>query len=109
MDFTLVLVTVLSLTLATVMTVLAWRLAREGFKIPHSAVQKGLQEVSWPGRLEAVQERLLVLLDGAHNPAAARELAEEYFDARKVLASLVERALTPAEGPRGVAGLIPPP
>ena len=54
----------------------AWRLAREGFKIPHSAVQKGLQEVSWPGRLEAVQERPLVLLDGAHNPAAARELAE---------------------------------
>ena len=33
----------------------AWRLAREGFKIPHSAVQKGLQEVSWPGRLEAVR------------------------------------------------------
>ena len=31
----------------------------------------------WPGRFEVAQEKPLVLLDGAHNPAAAEALAEE--------------------------------
>jgi dihydrofolate synthase/folylpolyglutamate synthase len=54
----------------------AWRLSRDGFQITRSAIVKGLQSTSWPGRLEKVLERPLVLLDGAHNPAAARVLAE---------------------------------
>ena len=53
----------------------AWRLGREGFSIPPSAIQEGLRAASWPGRLEAVSDRPLVLVDGAHNPAAMRELA----------------------------------
>ena len=31
----------------------------------------------WPGRFEVAQEKPLVLLDGAHNPAAAEALAGE--------------------------------
>jgi len=31
----------------------------------------------WPGRFEVAQEKPLVLLDGAHNPAAAQALTEE--------------------------------
>ena len=31
----------------------------------------------WPGRFEVAQEKPLVLLDGAHNPAAAEALAKE--------------------------------
>jgi dihydrofolate synthase/folylpolyglutamate synthase len=54
----------------------AWRLSRDGFRITRSAIVKGLQSTSWPGRLEKVLEHPLVLLDGAHNPAAARVLAE---------------------------------
>jgi len=54
----------------------AWRLAREGFAISRQAVVEGLRGVSWPGRLEPIFDRPLVLLDGAHNPAAAREVAE---------------------------------
>jgi dihydrofolate synthase/folylpolyglutamate synthase len=54
----------------------AWRLSQDGFHIGRSAIAKGLQSTSWPGRLEKVLERPLVLLDGAHNPAAARVLAE---------------------------------
>src|SRR5262249_29651077 len=53
-----------------------WRLMREGFNISHSAIREGLNKVLWPGRLEKIQERPLVLLDGAHNPAAAQEVAE---------------------------------
>jgi dihydrofolate synthase/folylpolyglutamate synthase len=36
-----------------------------------------LAEVWWPGRLDTVSRRPLVILDGAHNPAAAQELASE--------------------------------
>jgi dihydrofolate synthase/folylpolyglutamate synthase len=54
----------------------AWRLSRDGFQITRSAIVEGLQSTSWPGRLEKVLEHPLVLLDGAHNPAAARVLAE---------------------------------
>jgi dihydrofolate synthase/folylpolyglutamate synthase len=54
----------------------AWRLSQDGFQITRSDIVKGLQSTAWPGRLEKVLEHPLVLLDGAHNPAAARELAE---------------------------------
>jgi dihydrofolate synthase/folylpolyglutamate synthase len=54
----------------------AWRLSRDGFRITRTAIVQGLQSTSWPGRLERVLEHPLVLLDGAHNPAAARALAE---------------------------------
>ena len=54
----------------------AARLAQAGFNIPPGAIRDGLQAASWPGRLEMIRHRPLVLLDGAHNPAAAREVAE---------------------------------
>src|SRR5208337_2705454 len=54
----------------------AWRLGQDGFQITRSTIVRGLQSTSWPGRLEKVLEHPLVLLDGAHNPAAARVLAE---------------------------------
>jgi len=54
----------------------AWRLSQDGIQITRSAIVKGLQRTVWPGRLERILEHPLVLLDGAHNPAAARELAE---------------------------------
>jgi dihydrofolate synthase/folylpolyglutamate synthase len=38
-------------------------------------VANGLASVRWEGRLEVVRERPRLLLDGAHNPAAARALA----------------------------------
>jgi dihydrofolate synthase/folylpolyglutamate synthase len=53
----------------------AWRLSQEGFDISRAAVVEGLRRARWPGRLEVVGEQPLVLLDGAHNPAAAREIA----------------------------------
>ena len=39
----------------------------------------GLSGSSWPGRLERVHEQPEVILDGAHNPAGARALAD-YVD-----------------------------
>ena len=52
--------------------------------IPLEAITRGLADVTWPGRFQKVGERMI--LDGAHNPAAARCLVEtwrEVFDDAK--------------------------
>jgi len=77
----------------------ARRLEKEGFRIPRRAILQGLRRASWPGRLEPVLERPLVLLDGAHNPDGARELAgflhEElpHRPLRLVYASMRDKAI----------------
>lgn len=54
-------------------------LDESGIRIPRDAVVKGLREVVWPGRLELIEDRPMLLLDGAHNPAGARTL-RAYLD-----------------------------
>ena len=39
--------------------------------ISERVIRRGLESVSWPGRLERLQRRPLIFCDGAHNPAAA--------------------------------------
>lgn len=54
---------------------------KQGIKIAEKAITKGLQKTFWPGRLEVFKlvthdsRPVTVLLDGAHNPAAAESLA----------------------------------
>ena len=50
--------------------------ASQGIVIASEAARTGLQAVSWAGRLEVVDRRPTILLDGAHNPAAATALAD---------------------------------
>jgi dihydrofolate synthase/folylpolyglutamate synthase len=38
-------------------------------------IREGLKNVRWPGRLEIVKEDPVILIDGAHNPAAADALS----------------------------------
>jgi dihydrofolate synthase/folylpolyglutamate synthase len=51
-------------------------LQRQGYAIPEAAIREGLGQTRWPGRLEQVAQDPRVLLDGAHNPAAALALAQ---------------------------------
>ena len=51
--------------------------SRRGVKIDESAIREGLKNVKWHGRLEIASENPIIILDGAHNPAAAKTLAEE--------------------------------
>ncbi|MCE9536728.1 MAG: bifunctional folylpolyglutamate synthase/dihydrofolate synthase, partial [Nitrospirae bacterium] len=46
-----------------------------GIAVTVEAVRAGLRAVDWAGRLEVVEQDPTILLDGAHNPAAARVLA----------------------------------
>ncbi len=49
---------------------------RSGLEIPPDAIRRGLAEVVWPGRFQRIGER--IVLDGAHNPAAARCLVQTW-------------------------------
>ncbi len=46
-----------------------------GERANEARVREGLRAVAWPGRMEVITRRPTVLLDGAHNPAAAEALA----------------------------------
>ena len=54
-------------------------LNESGFPISRQAIVKGLRDVNWPGRMELIDDRPVMLLDGAHNPAGARVL-RQYLD-----------------------------
>ncbi|MGQ9687892.1 MAG: bifunctional folylpolyglutamate synthase/dihydrofolate synthase [Desulfobaccales bacterium] len=50
-------------------------LQEKGFPVPEEAIREGLAATRWPGRLMTVPQDPRVILDGAHNPDAARTLA----------------------------------
>ncbi len=61
-------------------------LAEKGFGISPEAVIKGLGSVNWPGRFQIIRRRPAIVLDGAHNPAAAAGLVEslrDYFNRQR--------------------------
>lgn len=45
------------------------------FRITEDALKKGLSSVSWPGRLEKLNDSPDLYIDGAHNPAGLEALA----------------------------------
>lgn len=47
-----------------------------GMEVPRHAIYEGFQVVSWPGRLEVMGTRPLVVLDSAHNADGAVRLAD---------------------------------
>jgi dihydrofolate synthase/folylpolyglutamate synthase len=57
------------------------------YRVTEENIVTGIATTEWPGRLERLQTRPDVYLDGAHNPGAARELArflKENFAGRNV-------------------------
>ena len=49
---------------------------RDGYFMTDRALKDGLEQTRWPGRLERLALEPPVLLDGAHNPQAARALVQ---------------------------------
>lgn len=47
-------------------------------EVPPDAITGGLASVQWPGRFQRLGKR--IVLDGAHNPASARQLVETWSD-----------------------------
>lgn len=50
-------------------------LALYGFKVQPQAIERGVLNTFWPGRLEVVHTKPFVILDGAHNKDSAGRLA----------------------------------
>ncbi len=64
-------------------------LAGRGFPFSEEELRRGLAKTVWPARLELIGKRPLLILDGAHNPAAMEGLAAalpEYFSYRRLIA-----------------------
>jgi dihydrofolate synthase / folylpolyglutamate synthase len=58
-----------------------------GFRISDQAICQGIAKAQWPGRIEKIQSGPDIILDGAHNPGAARELAvflEQNYSGRRI-------------------------
>jgi len=62
-------------------------LRASGLEINEAALRNGLARTRWPGRFQIVAGQPTVVLDGAHNAAAAERLADalrEHFGGRKL-------------------------
>lgn len=58
-------------------------LRTKGYNIPDDVVRRGMEQTRWPGRFEIINNRPLIIMDGAHNPDAAevfRDTVKEYLN-----------------------------
>ncbi|MFC1991266.1 bifunctional folylpolyglutamate synthase/dihydrofolate synthase [Chloroflexota bacterium] len=63
-------------------------LGKKGFNVSRDSITVGLAQVNWPGRLQVLNHRPLLVVDGAHNPDSAhklRQALEYYFDFNKAI------------------------
>jgi dihydrofolate synthase/folylpolyglutamate synthase len=51
-------------------------LSKEGTVISGGSIAEGLRQVRWPGRLEVLRDKPLIVADGAHNGDSARRLRQ---------------------------------
>lgn len=64
-------------------------LIKKGFTVTKRNMQKGLERCIWRGRFDIVSRSPFILLDGAHNPSAMREMVKslkEIFPRKKIIA-----------------------
>jgi len=79
-------------------------LAEKGLKISKDSIISGLAQVDWAGRLQIVSRHPFILVDGAHNPDAARKLREsleQYFDFDKAI------LIIGVSDDKDIAGVVP--
>jgi dihydrofolate synthase/folylpolyglutamate synthase len=78
-------------------------LAERGFTISRDSIVNSLAQVAWPGRFQVLRQHPRLVVDGAHNPDAARKLRlslSQYFDfSRSIL-------IMGASGDKNVAGVV---
>ena len=86
-------------------------LAERGYKIEPGNIVEGLQKVRWPGRFQVIRIRPTVVVDGAHNPQAARELRlaiEDFLAGRAPGRRVLVIGMSSDKDYHGVAGELAP-
>lgn len=51
-----------------------------GVVVSEESIGRGLSRLSWPGRLEVLRDKPLIVVDGAHNGDSARRLCQALWD-----------------------------
>src|SRR6056297_1330857 len=87
---------------------IAAALARQVTDVSRADLERGLRNAHWPGRFEVMGQDPLVVLDGAHNPGGAAELAKtlssfDYDDLHVVAGAMSDK------DHRGIAAVLPNP
>ena len=76
-------------------------LKRKGITASEGDIRSGLADPLWPGRLEIVSSRPMIVLDGAHNIAAMRSLADsikrdfDFKDLVLVVGIMADKEISP--------------
>ncbi|VBB41452.1 Bifunctional protein FolC [uncultured Desulfatiglans sp.] len=87
---------------------LAEELRETGWAVSEEHMRRGLQKAFWPGRMHVVSEEPVIVLDGAHNPAAMRHLAaavQSEFPGRRLI--LVIGIMEDKDIPGVLSGILP--
>lgn len=78
-------------------------LREQGWRIPESALRRGLESAVWPGRMELAGRAPYLLIDGGHNRQCAEAIAaalRDYFPGRRC------RFLLGVLGDKDVTGIL---
>ncbi len=78
-------------------------LTEKGGCISSDDIIRGLVRVDWPGRLQVLSRRPLVVVDGAHSPDSVRKLAQalgQYFDFERAI------LIIGASSDKDIAGMV---
>jgi dihydrofolate synthase/folylpolyglutamate synthase len=78
------------------------------FTIPAGAVRHGLSTVDWPGRLQVLARRPLLVLDGAHNAASAEALRRAILSEFRFSRLLLVLGISEGKDARGVVAALAP-
>ena len=81
---------------------------RSQLAVPSAAIQRGLSTVDWPGRLQVLSERPLIVLDGAHNGASAEALRRALRDEFRFDRLLLVLGISEGKDARGVVSALAP-
>ena len=60
----------------------------KGYRIPVKSITLGLEHTRWPARFQVLKKKPVIILDGAHNPAAAivlQDTVKKYIGAKVTL------------------------
>ena len=79
-------------------------LEKKGFTLDEETIRRGVRNASWPGRAQIFPGPPRLMLDGAHNPFAARTLAKllgdlKYDKLHLVLAIMADKDIPAVIGP----------
>ncbi|MHB8585373.1 MAG: bifunctional folylpolyglutamate synthase/dihydrofolate synthase [Thermoplasmatota archaeon] len=77
-----------------------------GLNVPIDAVQRGIENARWPGRLQWLRRDPALLIDGAHNPGGVESLVQ-FLEENKIRPTVVFGCLSDKDWPVMVGTLAP--